>query len=111
MMEGIVEIPAFVSYLEKNNLVIAPRTLVEERLQEREREAFRKKCLAKKALTYSEISKAGLWGNIQPKAVKVKAEKYAKENEIFFSPKGKLKQYKIITAAVQRIAIQCGIIS
>ena len=100
-MEGTIEISAFMQHLEKNDLVIAPRRLVDDRIK---LEKKRQQVLKKTVLSFREISEAQLWGEISVKSVKVHAKKYAKEGEILETSIGNKPQLKIIRAAVERIA-------
>jgi hypothetical protein len=96
------------SEMKREGLVMAPRDLVESRLAEIELQKKQKKALAKPALEFREISEAQLWGEIDPQAVRAYANKYAKKLEIFPANKGNLKRYKIIRAAVIRLAKKRG---
>ena len=108
-MEGVVNIENLMQHLQANDLVIAPRALVENELKQRELLHLRSRLLAKKALTMKEIADSQLWGKIATKSVKEFAKTHAKENELFPTTKGKLKQYKLLTTAVIRIAKQRGV--
>ncbi len=107
-MTGTIEISAFMQHLEQNDLVISPRTLVEERLMDLEVLKLRKSAKRQKALSYKEIADAQLWGEITTRAVKKFAQKYAKEGEIFGTKKGDRPVQKVVITAVQRIAKQRG---
>ncbi|HET8886798.1 MAG TPA: hypothetical protein VFM70_10655 [Salinimicrobium sp.] len=107
-MSGEVSIEKFMHHLKANNLVIAPRDLVESRQNELKVEKLRKEVLQKKAMSMKEISDAQLWGNITVNAVKNYAKIHAKENELFPVPSGKKMKYKLVRAAVVRIAKQRG---
>jgi hypothetical protein len=103
-MEGAVDITIFMKHLESNGLMIAPRVLVEERLEDLKLQQAQKNALNKKALTWKEIADAKLWGNISAKAVKMYAFKYAKPQEIFETKKGQITVKKLIISAVKRIS-------
>ena len=107
-MEGAINIQDFMQHLEANNLVIVPRILVENELNERDLQFARKKALAKKALTFKEIADARIWGNISAKSVKEYAKKYAKAGEIQKFPYGELERFKIMRSAVERLAKKRG---
>lgn len=107
-MTGTIEISTFMDHLEKKGLVIVPRNLVENRLQEVEFLKLQKQLKRKPALTYKEIVDGKLWGDIGKHAVKNYASKYAKPGEIFKVKKSKQEIQKVITVAVKRIAKQRG---
>lgn len=107
-MEATVDIHEFMQHLEDQGLMIAPRSLVERNIEDREIQAKKRRALAKKALTFKEVSEARLWGDISVKAVKSYALKHAKPSEVVTVPRGKSEQYKIMISAVKRIAIQRG---
>ncbi|WP_121665267.1 hypothetical protein [Mesonia aquimarina] len=107
-MEGVVNIERLMQHLQANDLVIAPRALVENELKHREFTNLRSRLLAKKALTMKEISEAQLWGSISVKAVKSYAKTHAKKHTLFPTSKGKLTQYKLLTAEAIRLAKKRG---
>lgn len=107
-MTGTIEISAFMDLLEKRNLVIAPRTLVEERLADLEIVKLQKQFKRLPALTYKQIADAQLWGAIDTRSVKKYAQKYAKLGEIFETRKGQRPVQKLVITAVERIAKQRG---
>ena len=101
-MEGYVKISAFMQHLERNDLVIAPRHLVDGRAKVEKRRA---QVLRKTMISFREIADAELWGaEIKPDAVRAYALKHAKKNELVQIKKGQRHEYKIIRAAVERIA-------
>lgn len=97
-----------ISEMERKGMIWFPKKLAKQRSEEIALESLQKKFLRERALTYRQISDAQLWGEIDPQAVRAYAVKYAKENEIFPSSKGKRKEYKIITAAVVRLRKKRG---
>ena len=108
-MTGEIQIEAFVKYLEKNDLVLAPRTLVQDRLQDLEILKLKNAAKRKKALTLREIYEAQIWGNdITYAAVKKYAMKHTRTGEIFPTKKGKLTVHTVVIGAVERIARQRG---
>lgn len=107
-MEGLVNVQDFMTELERKGLVIAPRDLVRSRLQEREMERRRKQALNKKLLSFREIADLKLFGDIEARAVRLYAQKYAKPGEIITSSNGNRKEYKIIIAAVIRLMKKRG---
>lgn len=71
-MEGDVQIKAsvFAAYLEKRNLVIVPKSLVEQHLVNGvPLENYRSQILRRNLISLLEISRAQLWGPITKKAV------------------------------------------
>lgn len=105
-MEGTIEISDFMRHLERNNLVIAPRHLVDENLKVRK---LQKAAMQKQMLSFREIYEAQLWGNdIQLNSIKAYATKYAKDGEIISVSKGERKISKITRAAVVRLAKKRG---
>jgi len=108
IMDGTIEISAFMDLLEKRDLVIAPRSLVEERLADLELLKLRKQLKRKPALSYKEIADARLWGKITNRAALKFAQKYAKPGEIFVTKLGHRPVQKITITAVERIAKQRG---
>jgi hypothetical protein len=107
-MEGAITIQSLMQHLQEHDLMIAPRSLVESNLKELEVQKMQRAIRTKKSLTFKEIADARLWGAINAKAAKEYAKKYAKPGEIFETSKGKITRYKIIRAAVERIAKQRG---
>ena len=107
-MSGTVLISDFMEHLQENGLVIAPLSLVENRLQELKQEKLRQSLKSEKAVTYKQISDAELWGAISQKAVKSYAKKYAKPGEIFPVKRGLRCVDKIIISAVERLAKKRG---
>lgn len=105
-MEGTVDIQAFREYLERHDLVISPRVLVENRLK---LEKKRNEILRKKMITFREICESAVWGeNLQQQSVKAYAKKYAKPDEIIQVKRGQKSELKITIGAVERIAKQRG---
>jgi hypothetical protein len=107
-MTGTIEISAFMDHLERNDLVISPRSLVEERLADLEIVKLQKKYKRLPALSYKEIGDSRIWGAIDTRSVKKFAQKYAKPGEIFETKKGQRPVQKITITAVERIAKQRG---
>jgi|GEM_PF-6388505 len=99
-MEGLVDVSEFIDELKSQGLVIVPNSFVQEAIKEYRISKLKSRYLNKKALSYKEIADAELWGSIAKRSVKAFAEKYAKEHEIFVTPKGGIKVKKIITSAV-----------
>lgn len=101
-MEGIVKISEFFDELERRDLVIVPRKMVERRAEMEQKRAV---ALRKKLLTFREICESGIWGdNVQQQAVRAFAKKYAKDGEIIEVKRGQRPEYKITIGAVERIA-------
>ena len=107
-MSGTVAISDFMQHLEEKGLVIVPRSLVENRLQELKQEKLRKSIKREKAVTYKQITDARIWGQISQKAVKSYAKKYAKPGEIFPVKRGLRSVDKIVISAVERLAKKRG---
>jgi hypothetical protein len=99
---------AIFTEMERKGMVMAPRDLVESRLEEIELRKQQQAALAKPALEFKEIAETKLWGDIDAQAVRAYAHKYAKKLEIFPANKGNLKRYKIIRAAVIRLRKKRG---
>lgn len=107
-MEGTVNIQDFMAELKREGLCIAPVKLVNSRIKELELEKKQKAAWNKNALDFREIAEAELWGPIDADSVRAYAQAHTKRGEIFPANKGKLKRYKIIRAAVIRIAKKKG---
>ncbi len=103
-MEGTIEISAFMDYLRKNNLVVAPAEMLVV-----DKGPLQKKLLAKKTASYKEISESGIWGDISQKRAYQIAKELAKPMEIIKPGKLTNSPEKIITIAVKRIALIRGI--
>ena len=89
-------------YLDRHDKVITDRRLVDERAKV---EKHRDQVLRKKMISFREIAEAQLWGaDIKVHAVRAYALKHAKKNELVQIKKGQRHEYKIIRAAVERIA-------
>lgn len=107
-MEGLVNVNEFMNTLEDRGLVIAPKHLVKNALEENRLRELRRRLLAKKALTFKEISDCQVWGAVTTRAVKAYAEKYTKPLEIFAISDSPYAKKKVIIAAVERLAKQRG---
>ncbi len=98
-MEGTIKISEFVDYLAKNNLVVAPASMLVV-----DKRPLKNKLLAKKTATYKEISESGIWGDISQK----RAYQIAKENtdpmEIIKPGNHPNAPEKIVITAIKRIA-------
>lgn len=97
-----------VAEMDRKGYVWAPRNLVEKISEDRDFLRRQKEALRKDALFFSEIAALQLWGPVSEGAVRAYADKYSKQNEIFPVPKGKLKRYKIVKAAVIRLRKKRG---
>lgn len=102
-MEGFISIDAFVDHLKREDLVIVPRSDYESTLIDGlTLPAYRRKILAKTWITFSEISKAKLWGDIGQKAVytialkECDAEKILKKKRVW-------KLHKIEVKRIMRL--------
>lgn len=99
-MTGTVDISAFMDHLEKNDLVIAPKSLVKQA----ELVNLQNSLKRKKLLTFNEISQAKLLGDITPRAVKSFVMKYAKKDKEYVLLKnGKRPVYKVPMATIERL--------
>ncbi len=104
---NVVSIQELLQHMKQENLVIAPAHLV--MTEQSNIGALKHKMLKKKALTYSEISKAKIWGDISQKRAYTISKEFAKPMEIFKPGKNSNSPEKIIISAVIRIAKQRGI--
>jgi hypothetical protein len=90
----------FVDYLKSNDLMIAPRDLVQERLKvQSAKELVSRKVFA----SFKELSDAQVFGKISPQAVKIFLKKYAKEDDLIMLNKGNRSVWKLRTKAIQKL--------
>jgi len=102
-MKGSVEIVEFVRFLTDNNLVIAPAPKMVF-----DAGALKKKILKQRTVTYADIHKAKLWGDITRKRVYQIAKEFARDGEIIKPIDKPNSKEKIVLAAVLRIAKMRG---
>ena len=104
IMEGTIEISRFMEYLSEHNLVVAPASMLKM-----DKMPIQKKLMAKRALSYREISDSGIWGEISQKRAYQIAKEMAKPMEIIKPGKRTNSPEKIVITAVKRIAQIRGI--
>jgi len=107
-MEGFVRVSEFINELEKQGLVIIKEDLLHSASAEAKRKDFSEALKSSHWLTCAEISKAGIWGRVGPKAIYTYAKKYCKEGEILVNEDTRVPM-RIINIAVKRIALKKGI--
>jgi hypothetical protein len=88
----------FVDYLKTNDLIIAPRDLVENHLEVRTAKDVIKR---KRYASFKELSDAQIFGNITPQAVKAFLKKYANEDDLIKLKKGSIDVWKLRTKAIE----------
>ena len=90
----------FVDYLKSNDLMIAPRDLVQERLKVQSAiDLVNRKVFA----SFKELSDAQVFGKISPQGVKIFLRKYAKEDDLIKLDKGNRSVWKLRTKAIQQL--------
>jgi hypothetical protein len=90
----------FVDYLKRNDLMIAPRDLVQERVKiQSATDMVNRKVFA----SFKELSDAQVFGKISPQGVKIFLKKYAKEDDLIMLDKGKRSVWKLRTKAIQQL--------
>ena len=101
-MEGLIEVSEFMNHLKQNDLVIVPRQYHDNLVQNYKTESYKQQLLKKSSLSFTEISKAKLWGNISPRACKSFAKKYASD-ELMMVQRGQIEEYRVPMSTVKRI--------
>lgn len=94
--------------MESKGLIWFPQKLAEKITTDQDLIRRQKAALRKDSLFFDEIAELELWGPIEVNSVRAYAHRYKKRNEVFEVPKGNLKRYKIITAAVIRLRKKRG---
>jgi hypothetical protein len=90
----------FVDYLKSNDLMIAPRDLVQERVKVQSAiDLVNRKVFA----SFKELSDAQVFGKISPQGVKIFLKKYAKEDDLIKLDKGNRSVWKLRTKAIQQL--------
>jgi hypothetical protein len=90
----------FVDYLKSNDLMIAPRDLVQERVKIQSAvDLVNRKVFA----SFKELSDAQVFGKISPQGVKIFLKKYAKEDDLIMLDKGNRSVWKLRTKAIQQL--------
>jgi|AntRauTorckE6833_2_1112554.scaffolds.fasta_scaffold46378_3 hypothetical protein len=90
----------FVEYLKSNDLMIAPRDLVQERLKRQSAiDLVNRKVFA----SFKELSDAQVFGKISPQGVKTFLMKYASEDDLVKLNKGNRSVWKLRTKAIQKL--------
>jgi len=90
----------FVEYLKSNDLMIAPRDLVQERLKRQSAiDLVNRKVFA----SFKELSDAQIFGKISPQGVKTFLMKYASEDDLVKMNKGNRCVWKLRTKAIQKL--------
>jgi hypothetical protein len=90
----------FVDYLKSNDLMIAPRDLVQERVKVQSAiDLVNRKVFA----SFKELSDAQVFGKISPQGVKIFLKKYAKEDDLIMLNKGNRSVWKLRTKAIQQL--------
>ena len=90
----------FVDYLKSNDLMIAPRDLVQERLKVQSAiDLVNRKVFA----SFKELSDAQVFGKISPQGVKIFLRKYAKEDDLIKLDKGNRSVWKLRTKSIQQL--------
>jgi hypothetical protein len=90
----------FVDYLKSNDLMIAPRDLVQERVKVQSAiDLINRKVFA----SFKELSDAQVFGKISPQGVKIFLKKYAKEDDLIKLDKGNRSVWKLRTKAIQQL--------
>ena len=102
-MKGTVAILDFMQYLQQNNLVIVPETMVAK-----DYAAMQKSILSKPMVTLSEISKCHIWGDISNTRAYQLAKLHCREGELVTVNKNNKPKIKITRASVLRIARMRG---
>jgi len=102
-MKGTVAISEFMQYLQQNNLVIVPESMVAK-----DYAAMQKSLLSKHMVTLSEISKCHIWGAISNTRAYQLAKLHCREGELLTVKKLNKPTIKITRASVLRIAKMRG---
>jgi hypothetical protein len=90
----------FVDYLKSNDLMIAPRDLVQERVKVQSAiDLVNRKVFA----SFKELSDAQVFGKISPQGVKTFLKKYAKDDDLIMLNKGNRSVWKLRTKAIQQL--------
>lgn len=108
-MNGTINITDFVSYLKKKDLVIVPKDVLQRYHEFSEKQDYKDRLKRKLCLTFNEISKAGFWGDISAKAVKLYAFKHADPSSIIKVKNGEKEVYKMSTSEVLKLAKLKGV--
>ena len=108
-MDGDVKIADLMAEFHKQGFVIIKEDMLHIASKEAKRKDLFDALKNSNWLTCSEISKAGIWGNIGAKAVYNYAKNHCKEGELLEN-EDKRKPLKIINTAVKRIAFVKGIV-
>ena len=90
----------FVDYLKSNDLIIAPRHLVEERVKMQSAIDLVNR---KKFASFKELSDSQVFGKISPQGVKIFLKKYASEDDLIKLDKGNSSVWKLRTKAIQQL--------
>lgn len=98
-MEGTINISEFINHLKKNDLMIVPKSIVEQAKVQNLQNRYARK----KLLSFNEIAKAELFGPITAQAVKVFVKKYAADHEYVKCLNGKREVYKLPWSTIERL--------
>ena len=90
----------FLDYLKSNDLMIAPRDLVQERVKIQSAvDLVNRKVFA----SFKELSDSQVFGKISPQGVKIFLKKYASEDDLIKLDKGNRSVWKLRTKSIQQL--------